>query len=164
MSQLTYTEKAASFFAGMLADPNANAYIKGDLANEDAALAKFGLGYMLGTDPEKQFKLPAGAGVFAGVLTHQHATEKRALFTAGGAGGATGIQQDEPGLIVKVGRVVVEVDEAVTAGDAAFVRHTTSDFGKFRQDNAAGAAQAVNGVFESTTSGAGLAVLNLNEP
>jgi len=165
MSQTDYSLQADRAFAGLLADPNANAMIH-SLANEDSALAKFGLGYAAGTDPEKQFQAFTGAASFAGVLVHRHQTEQRAQFGSGGSGGETGLQEGEPGDMLTLGRVWVEVDEAVNAGDPAFVRHTgtAADIGKFRNDADTANAQAVNGVFRSTTAGAGLALLELLEP
>lgn len=161
MSQTTYTNQADSAFAGLLADPGRDNFIESK-ANEDAALAKFGLGYALGTDPEKQFAAFAGAATFAGVLAHRHQSEARALFGAGGSGGETGLKQGEIGDVVRRGRVWVETNEAVTAGEAAFVVNAVADFGKFRND--ATNAQAVNGTFRTSTTAAGLAILELNEP
>jgi hypothetical protein len=162
MSQLTYSEQAPAAFAGLLADPNIDAHIR-SYANEDVADAVFGLGYAYGTDPEKQFKAFAGGvGAFVGVLAHRHTLQQRGLFTTGGAGGAAAIAKGEPGDIVTKGRVWVTTNEAVTAGDAAYVVNTGADVGKFRQD--ATNAVAVTGVFRSTVAAAGLALLELNAP
>lgn len=160
MSQTSYSIQAPKAFAGLLGDPNSDAHIR-SLANEDAALAKFGLGYALGTDPEKQFEAFAAADTFAGVLVHRHQTDQRAQFGSGGSGGATGLQQDETGDILTKGRVWVETNEAVVAGEPAFVVNAVGDFGKFRND--ATNAQAVNGVFREVASST-LALLELNEP
>jgi hypothetical protein len=156
MSQTAYSVEAARAFAGLLADPNANAMIH-SFANEDAALAAFGLGYAKGTDAETQFKAFAGAGSFAGVLVHRHNTQARQLD------GTIGIEQNEVGDMLTLGRVWVETNEAVTAGEPAYVVHTgAGEIGKFRNDTTN--AQAVNGRFRSTTAGAGLALLELIEP
>ena len=157
MSQTAYSVEAAQAFPGLLADPNANAFIR-SLANEDAALAVFGLGYALGTDGATQFAAFSGAGTFAGVLVHRHNTQARELS------GTVGIEQDEMGDLLTSGRVWVLTDEAVTAGGAAFVRHTTSDIGLFRSDVDGGDAQAVNGMYLTSTSGSGLVLLQVNEP
>lgn len=134
MSQTSVSIQAPVAFAGLLADPNKGMY-SASLANEDAARAKFGLGYFLGTNPETQFKLPAGAaGVLAGALVHSHQTESRGLFTAGGAGGETGLVTDEPGDLLRQGRIWVPVIGAVTAGLPAWLIHTTADFGSWRAD------------------------------
>jgi len=164
MTQTTYNTQAPLAFAGLLGDPNKDAYIR-SMTNEDAAVAPFGLGYAEGTDPAVQFAAFSGAGVFAGILAHRHQTQVRAQFGPGGTLGTTGIQENEVGDIVTKGRVWVEVDEAVTAGGAVFVRHTTADIGKFRTDIDGGDAQEVLGaVFRSTTAGAGLALVELNTP
>lgn len=134
MSQTAYTVQAPVAFAGLLADGNADMHSR-SLANEDAALAKFGLGYFLGTDPVTQFELPAGAaGLLAGVLIHRHQTEQRALFGSGGSGGATGLLQDEPGDLLRRGRIWVPTIGAVTAGGGAWLIHTTANFGSWRAD------------------------------
>lgn len=162
MSQTSYEIQAPVAFAGLIADaPGKDMYIESK-ANEDAALAKFGLGYALGSNPETQFAAFSGAGVFAGVLAYRHQTEQRAQFGTGGTGGETGLQQDEVGDLVRKGRVWVETNAAVTAGQAAFVVNAIGDIGKFRND--ATNAQAVAGTFRTSTAGAGLAVLELNEP
>lgn len=160
MSQTSYSIQAPLAFAGLLGDGNADAHIR-SLANEDAALAPFGIGYALGTDPETQFEAFAAADTFAGVLAHRHQTEQRAQFGSGGSGGATGLQQDEVGDIVTKGRVWVVTNELVVAGEPAFVVNAAANFGEFRND--ATNAQAVNGVFRQVAS-ATLALLELNEP
>lgn len=134
MSQTSVSIQAPVAFAGLLADPNAGMF-SASLANEDVADAKFGLGYFLGTNPETQFKLPAGAvGTLAGVLTHRHQTEQRALFGSGGSGGATGLKTGEVGDMLRQGRIWVPTIGAVTAGGGAFLIHTTADFGSWRAD------------------------------
>ena len=158
--QTSYTEKAPLAFAGLLGDPNKDAHIR-SMANEDAALAKFGLGYALGTDPETQFEAFAAADTFAGVLVHRHQTEQRAQFGSGGSGGATGLQEGEVGDIITKGRVWVTTNEAVVAGEPAYVVNAAADFGQFRNDNTN--AQAVAGVFRQVASST-LALLELNEP
>lgn len=134
MSQTSVTIQAPVAFAGLLADPNTGMSSL-SLANEDSARAQFGLGYFLGSNPETQFILPAGAaGVLAGALVHSHQTESRGLFTTGGAGGETGLVTDEPGDLLKQGRIWVPVIGAVTAGLPAWLIHTTADFGSWRAD------------------------------
>ena len=153
MSQTSYPTLPAKAFAGMLADPNANMSSR-SLASEDVAKAKFGLGYHLGTDPEKQFLTPAGAGVFAGALAHQHETEKP---DAADQGLVTG----EPGTLLRSGRIWVTTNTLVVAGEAAFLVTSVAGEGSFRND--ATNAVAVAGVFDEVVD-ATLALLNLNHP
>jgi hypothetical protein len=162
MSQTSVSIQAPLAFPGMLGDPGKDNYHL-SLALEDVVDAPFGLGYMLGTNPETQFILPAGAGTFAGVLIHRHQTQARDQFTSGGAGGGTGIKTGEPGDLLRKGRVWVVTGELVVAGEPAFVRHTTANFGEFFNDDQTATAQAVNGVFRQVAS-ATLALLELNEP
>lgn len=160
MSQAAYTIQAPLAFPGLLGDPNKDAHIR-SLANEDAADAPFGLGYAQGTNPETQFEAFAAADTFSGVLVHRHQSQSRDQFSTGGAGGATGIKQDEPGDIISKGRVWVVTNELVIAGQPAFVVNAIAGFGTFRND--ATNAQAVQGVFRQVAS-ATLALLELNEP
>ena len=69
--------------------------------------------------------------------------------------------------LVHSGDMLVEVEEAVTAGDPVFFRHTAgaggSTLGIFRNDADTASADQVTGAkFKSTTTGAGLAVIGLN--
>lgn len=59
------------------------------------------------------------------------------------------------------GRVYVEVEDAVTEGDKVFARHTGGDEGKFRSDNT-NATEVVGAVYRTSTTGAGIAVVELN--
>lgn len=164
MSQTSVSIQAPLAFAGLLADGPGKDMFLTSLALEDVVDAVFGLGYFLGTNPETQFILPAGsAGTFAGVLAHRHQTEQRAQFGSGGSGGATGLKTGEVGDLVRRGRIWVVTGELVVAGEPAFVRHTTANFGEFFNDAQTATAQAVNGVFRRVAS-ATLAELELNEP
>jgi len=68
--------------------------------------------------------------------------------------------------IVYEGRMVVEVDEAVSPGDSVFFRHTlggdAGEIGTFRTDADTARADQVTGKFLTSTTGAGLAVVSLN--
>ncbi len=134
MSQTSVSIQAPVAFNGMLADGPSFDNFHLSLALEDVVDAPFGLGYMLGTNPVTQFKLPAGAGVLAGVLIHRHQSEQRGLFTSGGSGGATGLKTGEVGDMLRRGRVWVPTIGVVTAGLPAYLIHTAADFGSWRAD------------------------------
>jgi len=69
-------------------------------------------------------------------------------------------EESEPLTRIVKGRVWVAVEDAVTDGGAVFVRFASGTLGAFRSDNAAGdAAQMPGAVYRSSTSGAGLAVV-----
>lgn len=73
-----------------------------------------------------------------------------------------------PFQYVKRGLVVVQVEEAVTAGLPAFVRHTANggntQLGRFRSDADTANATQIPARYATSTSGAGLAVLDINLP
>lgn len=169
MSQTAYEIQAARAFAGMLADSGRDMNVI-SRANEETTVMKFGRGVIYGTDPEKQVLFPSDAAdLFAGVAAHRHPTERRELFGTGGTGGETGLQEGEPGDILRKGRIWVEVEEAVSVEDDVYVRHADGGGGtvegQFRTDaDTATAFQVTSAAWVSETSGAGLAILELNLP
>jgi len=105
--------------------------------------------------------LPTATGditnLTAGVVLHSHAIESS-------ASGDPQYPQNAAVNVLRKGRVYVEVEDAVDEGAAVFARHT-ADFGKFRSDIDGGDATLVPGaVFRSSTTGAGLAVVEINLP
>lgn len=155
MSQTSYSIQAADAFAGQLGDPAADAHIR-SMANEEASAVEFGLGVVAGTDPEAQFLKPsAGGQTLLGVLVHQHSQEVA----------ESGLSNGETGGVMSKGRIWVQVDEAVVAGDPVFVRHTgaAAAIGKFRNDADTANADAVpNARF--VKGGSTVALLELNLP
>jgi hypothetical protein len=168
MSQTAYEIQAARAFAGMLADNERPNVIS--RSNEESSVMKFGRGVIFGTDPENQVLFPSDAAdLFAGVVIHRHQTQRRELFATGGTGGETGLQEGEPGDILRAGRVWVEVEEAVAVGDAVYCRHADGAGGtiegQFRTDaDTASAFEVTGAAWVSETAGAGLAILELNLP
>lgn len=66
--------------------------------------------------------------------------------------------------VLRRGRVWVSVENAVAEGGLVYARHT-ADFGRFRADTDTGAATLVPGaVYRTSTTGAGLAVVEINLP
>lgn len=156
MSQTTYALSPDAAIAGMLGDPNSDAHIR-SYANEEATTTPFGLAMVEGTLPEEQVLKPSAASqTFMGVGVHAHGSED---LTAAGAG------TDEMMGILSKGRVWVQVDEAVVAGDPVFFRHTgaAADIGKFRNDADTANADALPGA-RFVVGGSTLALLELNTP
>jgi len=92
-----------------------------------------------------------------GVVAHSHALESS-------ASGDPQWPQNSAVPVLTKGRIYVEVEDAVAEGGEVFARHT-ADFGKFRSDVDGGNATLVPGaVFRSSTTGAGLAVVEFNQP
>ncbi len=164
MSQTAnYTREAARAFAGMLGDSFEPDLLS--LGNEESVGVAFGIAVRQGTDGEKQFLLPSSTGQeFAGVTVHTHAVEK-----PGELAGAAGIAAGEVASLLRKGRIFVVVEEAIALTDSVFFRHTAggggSNLGAFRTDaDTATADQLVAAKWLSVTSGAGIALLDLNHP
>lgn len=116
MSQTTYNRVAPDGFAGLLADSGPNRMVSRAL--EEAAAVDFGKPFVAGTDKEVQVLLPSAAGQdFQGVSVHRHNEKTR--FT-----GAAKAQPDENLDILRGGRIFVEVEVTIVAGDAVAFRHT----------------------------------------
>jgi len=115
-------------------------------------------GFGLVRDSGNVAKIPAGAGEFIGVCMRMQVLEQDGLATT-----SFGAQRVVP--VLARGDIYVQVDEAVTAGDAVYLRHTgtAADIGKFRNDADTANAQVVSGAkFLSSTSGAGVALVRLS--
>lgn len=164
MSQITYNTVPNESYAGMLADSGNNDIISRALGG--AADSPFGVMVAYGADPAKECVAPAdGAAIAAlmGVTVHKHTPDRASLS------GTEGLTPDSMVDVIRKGRVVVVVEEAVTPGDAVFVRHTAAGAevkGAFRTDADGGDAVDIStkARWESTTTGAGLAILDLNLP
>ena len=116
-----------------------------------------GMGVILGTDPEKQVKLAAATtSVVAGVALLQ-AKEQAADGTV--------VYADKDTVpVLNKGRVWVPVIEAVTAGAQAYLVFSGADKGKWAAAAGAGpiASAITGGKFVTSTTAAGLAVVELN--
>lgn len=162
MSQLTYSESAEDAFAGMLGDSGDNDIFS--RANGEGAAVEFGVAVTVGTDTFKQFELPdAGGDAILGVLAHRH-TQDRALLS-----GTEGLKDKEDGDVLRKGRIWVRVEEAVAPGEAVYFRHTASGpntfLGRFRNDaDTATATLVANASWVKGSSGAGIALLDINLP
>jgi len=153
-------------FAGLLGDSsdnhartgfNAGVLYLGRLVSLDTASGEDGV------------KHPAAAGdittaTVAGVVGHSHAFES----TPGdGLNPAWPAKSAVP--VVDKGYIWVVVEEAVSRGADAFARHTVNggldQLGAFRSDaDTANAVAVPNARFESSTTGAGIALLAINMP
>lgn len=161
MAQTTFGTERGVSFAGMLADD-------GDIDTISRAVGgavNVGFGLMMGfgaTPAEECAPLADGAAIAAmcGVTVHKH-TQNRALLD-----GTEGLMPDDQADILRRGRVWVVTEQAVTPGDPVFVRHTAAGAevkGAFRKDTDGGDAVDIStrARWESTTTGAGIAILDL---
>lgn len=153
MAQLTYSQTMAVAMAGMKGDASDDQVDSG--AAEGAV--GFGLAVVRGTDASKQVKVPAAdSGVFRGVALQTHMAQTI-------AGVAQYADKDAVGYMRK-GRVWVPVVDAVAVDAAAYFLWDTADAGKFSDDSSGNRDAVPTGRFVTSTSGAGLAMLELNIP
>ncbi len=118
MSQTTYNRVAPDGFAGLFADSGPNRLVSRAL--EEVAAIDFGKPLVAGTDKEVQVLLPSATGQdFQGISVHRHNEKTR--FT-----GAAKAQPDENLDVLRGGRIFVEVEATVVAGDPVAFRHTTA--------------------------------------
>ena len=67
--------------------------------------------------------------------------------------------------VLQKGEAYVAVEDAVAAGNPVFARHAAGNLGAFRSDADGGDATLVpSAVFKSSTTGAGIAIVEINRP
>ena len=102
-------------------------------------------------------------GKALGVTVHTQADEQ-SYASSGGTGYALGDCMS----VMRKGRIYVEVEDAVVAGGAAFVRFTATSpeiLGAFRSDaDTADAVALPNAFFRTAAAAGGIAVLEINLP
>jgi hypothetical protein len=155
MSQTTYNLEADRAFAGMLAEFDATTKSSISRANEDSAAVAFGKPAVAGTDAEKQFKLPSGAGdLFLGVTVHRHGSQDLT---------DDGIAIGEVAEILRRGKIWVVAATVVAVGDDVYWRHTTAP-GTWRND-ATDSVKVAGATWATATSAVdSLAVIDINLP
>ena len=159
MSQTVVAEQAAAF-AGMKADSGGD-----DVLSRSAEGAvPFGKLVVLGTNKDKQCKLPAAlgevttAGLQLGVSLQSHAMEQN------GAGAATYDDKDTVSVLHK-GRCYVKVEEAVSPSDPVFVRYAAGGDGLGSFGKTAGTSERAalsKARYLSTAGVGGLAVVEVD--
>ena len=159
MPQTSVSLKPAVSIAGMLAD--ASMVKDADTYTNEEASAELAFGRMVkqGTADDQAKVFAAQSDKAVGVVLHSHAFAKDDQL------GTTGLKPKVSFGALQKGKVWVEVDEAVSPADAVRFRATSSGGtpGVFRKTSSAGNTILVNsGRWLSTTSGAGLALLDLD--
>lgn len=160
MSQTTYPLVAPVAFAGLLEHRIASM----SRSLEDAvAIAAGVMAVAPASDPEDEFRLPSAAGQTQyGITVHRHGREDFALA------GAFAFAQGEDVELLRQGRIWVLVEEAITANDPVFFRHTVNGGlvpGGWRNDAAAAEADAVpNAIFLTTAAIDTVALIDINLP
>lgn len=113
-----------------------------------------GLGVVAGTDPEKQCKLPSGAVTGFKGITLMQAKEQNT------AGNVVYVAKDTIPVVDK-GRVWAPVIGAVAADGAVYLIHTGVNVGKFIGTTGANQGLIANAKFKTSTTGDGVAVVEL---
>lgn len=124
--------------------------------NASGVTIGFGRGVVLDT-ADDTVKLPASGGVFAGVI---YDNENQPV-------GATGYPTASIAGMVKRGKVMVVVEEAVTPADPVYCRYTTAGDntpGSFRKDADSSKAMAVTQARFLASGGPGLVPLEISLP
>lgn len=151
--QTSYAIDFGGLLPGMLADSGPR-FVESFLAG---AAVPFGTGLQNLTATPGIVTAPASAanGVFAGVALHVHAKEQD-------ASGVAGYADEDTVSTLRRGRVWVQVADAVVLNSAAYVVCGGGTAGQFT--DASSSNLATGGVFRTATSGAGLALLEINLP
>lgn len=132
----------------------------GDGSRAAEAAIAFGVGVQLGSTPADQVKTYAG-GTFFGIAVYDP-TKGYAVDASGNVTVSRTYLQYDPVSVLRRGRIVVEVEEAVAAADPVYCDSTTGNFWK-----SAGAGRVlVSGAqfLKAATGDGELAELELNLP
>ena len=152
--QTSYSRNMAKAIAGTLYDIS---YRRVDsYAVEDDTIYP-GMGVIRGTDNEKQVKLAAATTSTVTGIALLQAKEQA-------DDGSVTYRDNQTVPVMSKGRAWVSVTEAVTAGNGAFLVFSGADKGKWAAAAGTGPiASAITGAkFITSTTGAGLAVVELN--
>lgn len=158
--QLTAKVRGTGFTT---ADSDANLTSATVTANVAQISIPFGRAVVRISGSEMGAKLPDATGQqFLGVAERIHSVVDPSNANASDPAKISPLQTFSA---VYDGLMLVETDMTVAPGDPVYFRHTTAsgdDVGKFRMDADTNKADAITGaVFESGTTGAGLAVIKL---
>lgn len=160
--QTTFNIEQSGPYAGMKAGVGPDTI--GSYRNGEAAAVPFGVLVQQGTD-DGEFDLydTTGGLKLLGVLCHTHALSNRDLSND------DGIAVDAMGNVMERGRVFVEVEDAVAAGEPAFARFVAgaggTQLGAFRSDADTASADAIPGLmYKTSASAGGIAELSVNLP
>lgn len=157
---LTATVPGVSF---AVAESDSNLTTASVVASGTTEAIPFGLGVVVRSGGgDDSITLPSGASdVFQGAASKSYSTVDPNGSAANEAVAFSRVD------LVKAGQIWVSVDEAIAVGDPAFLRYAAgatgaaADVGLFRTDLDTNGAFAVNGTFETSTTGRGVALLNV---
>lgn len=160
--QLSYPKTMPIGFAGMKADATDDTCVS-KVNAEATAEIPFGVGVIRGA-ADNQAVLPGAAGdsaKFFGIVVHSHNYAKPYQL------GAVGILPKNMMSVMAVGRIMVQVEEAVVAGDRGFMRIAAgaggTQKGAWRKSaDTATAIEILGTRFVTSAAAAGLAVIEVN--
>lgn len=164
MSQTSYSTNQLVAFAGQLGDIGPHDI--GTFVNSVLASVPFGVAVSM--DPasgDGHFKLPAASGDLVRNLLLGVTAATQAIENLGSGGG---YKINAAVGVMKKGRVWVQVEEAVVAGDPVFVRIASgaggTQLGSFRKSaDTATASQVLEGMqYLTSAAAAGFALLQIN--
>jgi hypothetical protein len=152
-TQTSYDLHPAIGFPGQIANPSQFQNVDSAFVEPSAGLAP-GLAVIRGTADNQAAALTSGGEILG--VTVARAARETADFA----------ENEVVGVMTK-GRIYVEVENAVSAGAQAYARHDSSGaggntVGAFRSDADTASARLFPGVFVTSTSGAGIAVLEVD--
>jgi hypothetical protein len=160
--QTTYAKTMPVAFAGMKGDAGDD-QVDSFVNSEAATSIPFGVGVIKGTADNRALlpRLVGDNAKFMGVVLHHHAYAKPYQLDT------VGITPKTMMSVISRGRVWVTVEEAVTQNDRAFMRYAAgaggTQLGAWRKSaDTATAVEILGARFITSTSGPGLAMLEIN--
>lgn len=164
MSQTSYSINQLTAFAGQLGDIGPHDI--GTFTNSVLASVPFGVAVSMDpTSGDGHFKLPAASGDLVRNLLLGVTSATQAIENLGSGGG---YKINAAVGVLKKGRVWVQVEEAVVAGDPVFVRIAAgaggTQLGAFRKTaDTASASQVLEGMqYLTSASALGFVLLQVN--
>lgn len=163
MSQTSYSLSMSTAVAGLPGDAAGAPQVIDSYANPVDEIA-FGCAVQQVSGDDSAIELPDnGSAIIRGVAVRDLAEEN------GSAGADNTFPVNSAVPIMKKGKIWVRVEEAVTPASDVYARYTVNggntQLGAFRTDADAGKAiQITQARFLSSTSGSGLALLEINLP
>jgi hypothetical protein len=161
MPQTSVPSTLTKAFAGMKGESRKDGYDRSAYNSEASAEVPFGVMVAVGAADDAALLLVDANSKFAGVVVHSHAYDRRVDF------GDTGLLPKTTLSVMRKGSIWVTVEEAVSVGDVAFVRHTAgaggTQKGAFRKSaDTATAVTTGTCKFLTSASASGLALLDVN--
>jgi hypothetical protein len=153
MSQTSYTDRPAAALPGMPYDISRSEFRSA--LNNSGSTIPFGVGVKQGATVDDAAVPPSGStDKVIGISVRNYAQDNWGL-----GGTNAGIQTGDRFSILRRGRIYVQVEEAVAAGDAVYCRYASgsggTQLGSFRKSADTSTAALVKGARYETAAGIG---------